>query len=203
MTDFVERRAEVETTLDEARRARGAAMLDGKRVDHRAVTDAEGELAAIDAAETERTRRERAAADQQWRTRRDRLRGELARQEELRLAAIADANAAARTLAAALGRVLAISDGVARLAHQIAGKAAPMPLGAPAVRSRLGGRLAAILASVPGCRARLGSCSWSHFSLYGDADEWLDAEHKIMAPHLAPLIGKDKTNGTGRDKDGD
>ncbi len=61
MTDIGDRRIEAEAKLGKLRSARGAATLDNKAFDPAEIASLESELASLDAAEGEATRRERAA----------------------------------------------------------------------------------------------------------------------------------------------
>jgi hypothetical protein len=105
-----ERRAEAETRLERLQRERGAAMVDGGPVDHQAIAVAEAELAAMVEAEGVATARERALAAEAEAERVSRLRAQVLNANVERLAAIHDAEVAARTMVAAFKRAFAAID---------------------------------------------------------------------------------------------
>jgi hypothetical protein len=114
-----ERRIEAETRLARLQRERGAAMVDGGPVDHQAIAEVEAQLAALTEAEGIVTNRERAAAAEAERERQERLRAQVANSNIERLAAIRDAEVAARTMVAAFKRAFAAIDTMSAAATAI------------------------------------------------------------------------------------
>lgn len=189
-------RQEIEDRLTALRRERGAATLDGKAFNPAAIVAMEHELEALDDAEGEKTRRDREAAERQHDGSQARLRKQLADLEVSRLAAIAEANAAACQLAESIGRAITVSENMARVAYQLTGYSSPIVLQKNTLVSRLCGRLSAVMASIPGHRGRLGGIQWSGGSLYRGGDDWAEAEKALAANHLEHLIGKGTSNGS-------
>jgi hypothetical protein len=105
MMDFEAARAEVEERLISLREARGRAIVAGEKFDPHAIEDAERELAGLDDAERQQTRLDREAADAEAAKHRGALIVAVKQVETERLAALADAEMATRTLASALARL--------------------------------------------------------------------------------------------------
>ncbi|API58747.1 hypothetical protein BSL82_04975 [Tardibacter chloracetimidivorans] len=103
MIDLADRRMALSVELDELEAAQGAAVLDGKPFDPATISAKRSELAAIDAAEAENTRRERVAAAAVQAERRAAIRDEM----KVSLAGYEDAlvraQRAAKALAEAVG----------------------------------------------------------------------------------------------------
>jgi len=156
---LAERRDDALARLDSLRRQRGAAVLDGKTFDDRAIIAAEQEIDALAQAEVESVRRER---DEEA----DRLTGiaamlldDLADKECERLTAICRAEKGARELVAGLADTLKAAGEMRELARRL-GKPVPAKLDGPALASRLSQRLVAILSTLPGHRYRFGAVEW-------------------------------------------
>jgi hypothetical protein len=135
----------------------------------------------------------RAAAEQrleeEWRARRKALLDE----EDVRLGAIADAEAAARALADAIGRTLASNARMASLAQALSpnGKV-PMALNGADLVMRMAARLAAVMSTVKddkGRRGWLGPIEWKGVhSVHPVNQDWHADEEKRIAAGLQPLI---------------
>jgi len=193
-------REALEGKLSDLRRQRGAAILDGKKYDATAILSAADELAALEDVEGERTRRDRLAADRVRAEQATKLRTELVAAKEDYTAAWTDAEGAVRDLVDAVRRVIEGAATMTRLAHDLTGESAPIPVSPSAVVSRLGGRIGAVLATIPGHRSRLGGLSWTGTSLYDASKDFAGAESALVAKHLTPLLEKPK-NGNGSSKD--
>lgn len=181
-------RVAIETKLDSLRRDRGAALLDGRKFDAGEISRLENDLAALDDANGERARRQRAAAQAEWQCEQAQQRARVVTLEADRLAAVAVAEQAARSLAAAIGKVIEVSMDEAAALHKATG-AAPMALHRPDVENRLAGRLSAVMQTVKGHRHRVGHIDWiaGHFRPETD---WRQAEQDLLQRHIQQLEGK-------------
>lgn len=177
----------IEDRIETLKRERGAAKLDGRKFDDSAIGTLETELKALDDADGERARRDRAAAQAEVEEQRAKLRGRVAELEAERLAAVGDAERAARELAGAIGRVIEISMDEASTLHAATG-AVPMPLHRTDVENRLSGRLAAVMQTVKGNRCRVGHIDWIAGHYKAETD-WKEAEQAVLANHLQHING--------------
>jgi hypothetical protein len=128
------------------------------------------------------------------------LRKHLAGLEAERLAAVEEAEHAARSLAESLTRVLKVTTDMARTAHAITGDAAPVVLAMTSLATRMAGRLSAVMQTIPGHKARLGGIEWRGASLYPADQDWRTHEEKVVAPHIKPLITERQPNGADSDQ---
>lgn len=179
--DFMARRASLAASIEEMRAAEGAALLDGEKFNRAPLDRLRAELEALDAAEGEASRRDaEKAAIEAARLRKERL-AALVKAEDARLAALSNAEAAARELCDALvaaekakGEVLAINS-------QLGGK----PIMALLDHSnRVSRRLSAIMGPVSGLTRRYGQIEFRE-SLPQERGPWRDSEAALVAPFLA------------------
>jgi hypothetical protein len=188
-------REAIETKITEARRQRGAALLDGIRIDSASIAALQAHLDALDDAAGERTRRERDTAEAARQTKLAGLRKHLAGLETERLAAIDEAEHHARSLAEKLARVFAVTKQMGAVAHEITGGDVPIVLHGTSVVTRMAGRLASVMQTIPNHRGRLGGLEWRGAGLYPADQSWRDHEQKVVAPHVKPIT-EGKSNGT-------
>jgi hypothetical protein len=156
----------------------------------------EAEIAEIDSqlGVRERDSREKAAAakEQRWLEQR----AELLRVEELRLKAVADAEAATRALVDAINRALEHTGKLAELARALsANHRVPSALSVHDLAARFGGRIAGQMQGVKGFRARLGSISWTGGALFPAGHDWKSDEESRMANAvIGPLIERGRAD---------
>jgi hypothetical protein len=172
--DLAARREAANAKLAGLRAGAGAAVLDGgKAANWQDLAAAEAELTAVDAAEAERTRREREAEAAPIAALRQTLKAELKEAEQRKLVAVGRAETAARDFVAAMGDVLADAAAVRGVCARLG---VPPPDGAdgPELMTRLGQHLGATQSGIAGrapapvwlCRvtfhrAALGIGRWS------------------------------------------
>lgn len=181
-------RSAIEDRIETLKRERGAAKLDGRKFDGSAIETLETELAALNDADGERARRDRAAAQAEIEEQRTKLRGQLATIEQDRLAAVADAEKAARSLSESIGRVIECSGDLATTLHRLTG-AVPTELHVAEIENRLASRLSAVMRTTKGrSRYRIGHLDWlaSHFS---PETNWQEAEKALLEKHLQHIEG--------------
>jgi len=135
--------------LDELRRERGVAKLEGKAFDSRQIVEAEAELDAIAAAQVEAERRRREEQEAAAQARRVELRAHITEALDARSKAITEAELAVYKLASALEQLLTTSKDVSRT-MQALGHNAPMSMDENSVKLRASLRMAAILGPVCG-----------------------------------------------------
>jgi hypothetical protein len=197
-TNLETRRAEITTKLESLRVSPQVAEL-VTRADQ-AVRSFKAEAAALEyqiadldrevgaKARHQRTEAQRNRQDE-WLQRRKALLEE----SEVRLTAIADAQAATRALVDAINRTLASNARMAKLAQQLSvnGKL-PMALSATELVSRISGRIGSVLGTIKDHRHRFGSLQWPGGSsgLYpANGPEWREAEESLVARQLLqPLL---------------
>jgi hypothetical protein len=147
--DWATRKRDAIDRLDQLRRDRGVARLDGTSFDDRSIIEAESEIDALGAAEVEAERRQRAERDAAIERRRGELRAQMVDSLDRRSKAIIEAEAALFKLASALEVLLSTSKETS-LTIQNLGHSAPFSLNATDVRLRASIRMAAILGPVCG-----------------------------------------------------
>jgi hypothetical protein len=135
--------------LDELRRERGVAKLEGKAFDSRQIVEAEAELDAIAAAQVEAERRRREEQEVAVQARRAELRAHLTETLDARSKAITEAELAVYKLASALEQLLATSKDVSRTMRAL-GHPAPSSVDETTIKLRASLRIAAILGPVCG-----------------------------------------------------
>lgn len=187
-------RADIEAEIALLKNERGQGKLDGRDVAGitAKIAALQDEAEALSEADGALAMRERDAAEQRRLGRLAELRSELAGLEEERLGAIERANAAALNLRDALNAWLAISKKEVAVAHAISGEAAPGGLMHPDIERRIVGRLSGVLCGIKGCEHRLRGFVWEMQSLYPATQSWRDAEEKLLAGDLTPLIADAK-----------
>lgn len=190
MTNLGQRRAEAEAEVQHLKAKRGALMLDGRDAgtETARINRLEIELDALTEAEGALAERQRAEAEAKRLARLGELRSELAGLEEQRLEAIEMAELSARNLVDAINKALAANKVMAKLAHQISGTAAPMPMHQPDFVSRLSGRISGLLASIKGHGFRFGGFTWFSQGLYPASQNWAEREVACLKAHIEPLI---------------
>lgn len=181
MLSLDDRKTEVLSRLDELRQARGSAYLDGAPFDHADIETAERELEAIVAAEGEAARRERATHAKAVEVRRREMWVAVARTEERRLAAVDDAQKAAKDMAAAIAQALACGVEITDLASQL--DPAMMLSLRDDFAERLSRHLAMELRAAVAFNRKWGAIQ---FPEHRDCDRgsWRAAEEKIAHPKL-------------------
>ena len=170
---------ELEEKLDQLRRQRGAAVLDGKKVDNNSVAAVEAEIAALNDAAAEETRRSRAQAEATHQSDLSVKRTQLAALIQADLDDTKEAEAGARQLAAAYSRKLERNTVMVKLAHEITRGPAPLALFAPEVVIRLACQLAAVMSSIPKHRYRFGAITWNR-GVRTPEESWVETEFQTL-----------------------
>jgi hypothetical protein len=145
----------------------------------------------IDTAFDVTARDQREAAAQRYRDRMEASRAALVEEEQARLQAIADAEAATRALVDAINRAIAGNVKMGQLARELtASGKAPPALNANDLVERFSGRISGLMATVRGHPVRLGfnGVEWKGGSLYPPDRSWRDDEEKRIAAGIQPLI---------------
>jgi len=192
--DLAQVRTEAETELEELRRERAIATLDGTTFSRQdRIRALENRLAALDGAEGVQADRDRDAAETRRLARLAELRSELAAQTGEYFEAVDQAEMAARNLVDALGKALDASARMGKTAHAITDTAIPMGIAVTEVARRLAGRLGGLMSSIrPRSNAvtsqRFAHIVWGMTGLYQPADVWLDKEHRAIDAQIAPII---------------
>jgi hypothetical protein len=195
-TDLEGKRAALDSKLQTLRMSPVAADLvrkaDAAVSQYRAeASELEQQIAEIDAHLGVREQDRRTAAakarEQQWRDQRQALVAE----QDVLLAAVADAEAATRALVDALDRTFASNARMARIARDLSTThKVPLGLSGTDLVSRMAGRLASVMKTVKGHPHRLGTAlEWRGASLYQPDTCWRDDEEKKLAAGvIQPLL---------------
>jgi DNA repair exonuclease SbcCD ATPase subunit len=164
------------------------------------VAELEEQISELDRAIGAKARSRRAEAERDRQDQRTAQRQQLVEEEEVRLQAVADAEAAARALAKAINDLLASNARLGALARALSANGKmPSVLGESELVSRTAGRIAGLMAvAIKGRPYQFGSIVWQGGSLYPENQVWRNAEEALIARHLLqPLLSqeKGKTNG--------
>jgi hypothetical protein len=181
-------REELQAALDDLRRERGSATLAGRAFDSDQIAAIQAQLDAIQDAEAEAARRQRAENEGAHSAELTAKRAELRGLIEEDLMDTADMQEAANLLIGCFRRKLERIQVMARLAYDITGKPAPVCLSRP-------DRLSAVMHSglpLPN-KARLGPLAFSPGVEKADV-KWWEVDAATFAKHLNPIIGEE-TNG--------
>ncbi|MGO7575916.1 hypothetical protein ACC699_13675 [Rhizobium ruizarguesonis] len=175
--------------LDELRRERGVATLEGKAFDSRQIVDAEAELDAVAAAQVEAERRRRVEQEAATQARRVELRAHLTETLDLRSKALREAELATYKLASALEQLLTTSKDACRT-MQALGHNAPMSMDENSIKLRASLRMAAILGPV--CGSSFGRISFpiARGPHLADGTSLRDSWHDSDALKIASDISK-------------
>ncbi|MBX5148060.1 hypothetical protein [Rhizobium lentis] len=194
--DWEGRRRVASDHLDELRRVRGVAKLEGRAFDSRQIVEAEAELDAIAAAQVEAERRRREEQEAAAQAKRVELRANLTETMDARSKAITEAELATYKLASALEQLLATSRDVSRIIQAL-GHSAPMSMEENSVKLRASLRMAAILGPV--CGNAFGRISFpvARGPHLADGtsllDSWHDSDALKIASDLSKVITAEKT----------
>lgn len=146
---------------------------------------------AFDVSEQERRAAAEREREEAWRTKRKALLDE----EDRRLEAVADAEAAARALADAVGRALASNQRMIGLAQSISADGrAPTVLSRNDLVQRLAFSISSIMATVPGHGLALGPVRWHLHGQYPAARDWRADEERRVAAGLQQIIETGKAD---------
>lgn len=181
-----ERISAAEAKLSGLRARRGSALLDGEVIDAGEVAALESEIAALQDAQGEQVRRERAAAGQ---ARASHIAEQRARYRELekkRDASLRSSEAGFREGIAGLEEAEAYTAEMASLAHQITG-GVPSPLNSFDFIRRMSNNICAVLSR--GKRGRIGNLELHH-SMAKPNDVWADTEERLMKVHSQLIYGE-------------
>jgi uncharacterized protein YfiM (DUF2279 family) len=180
-------REAVETKIAEARRQRGAALLDGAKFDGKMIADLEAHLAALDDAAGVAVSREREAAEQaRLAAAAAELKIALAAEKE-RLDGYAEIEAATRALREGLQKIFKANVTEADAICAMTGKK-PGALYLNATLSEIAGRFCSIIATLPQCRAGLGPLKHvRERNGFPPGSDWRAAQAKKMKPTLDEL----------------
>jgi len=184
------KRRDVHAKLAGLQAQRGASLLDGKKFDDAEVSALQDELVALEDAAAEQTRRDRKAAEDEFRTHRASIRKRLTDTERDRLNSWEQAESHLRAYAKEVEKLRRIHAVAADLARQLGG-AVPLGLAAMSVDTRIANRISAIMGEIPGCRYRLGHINW-HPGTTRAQQRWADEEDKLLGRALNELL-KDTT----------
>jgi hypothetical protein len=182
--DWTTRKREAIDRLDQLRRDRGVALLDGQSFDDRSIIHAEAELDAIDAAEVEAERRRRVEHEAAVARRRAELRAELVDLLDQRSKAIIEAELAAYKLASALELILSTSRSGSRIIQAL-GYNAPQSLSDYSTKLGASWRLAAILGPVCGTEFGRISLPVARGPVLPDGSKVIDSWHDADALKIA------------------
>lgn len=187
VVNLSERQAEAEERLAELRRKRGAAILDGKKIDAGEMTALEAEIVSLSDAQAEKVRRDRKAAQATWEREQDALREQYAALQATYLSKWREAEVALATYAEAAAWILRTGGTMRSVGHVIEGFPVPIQLAENEICSRIGGRMSALMANVPGHRGRLGGVEWNGGSLYTPQRPWQQDEERVIGA-AAPIM---------------
>jgi len=183
-----ERISAAEAKLSGLRARRGSALLDGESIDAGEVSALEQEIAALQDAQGEVVRRERAAA---WQAREAFLSKEQSRLREVFAKYLKDWSEAEKYERAYAAKVAEIKAGHAEMvaiAHELEGKV-PSTLAPLGLATRIGNYITAVLSSIPGHRHRIGHLEL-HQSHTKPGDSWSEAEARLLQETIDKLTEK-------------
>ena len=159
MADLSTQLADAESRLEAAKKMAGAAMLEGRDIDHMAMAAIEAEITSIHAAGGEIARREREAAAEAERSRIAGLKDKLRRIDADRLEAAEKAEKAAKDLCSALRLWIAFNSDAARIVRSLKGGGAGL-LDPMETEMRISHMLGSTLKPLFGNRRKLGQISF-------------------------------------------
>lgn len=194
--DWTARKHEASDRLDELRRERGEALLDGTPIDNQTIIDAEAALDAISAAEAGQEARARSAWAARESERKERLREQLEGVMTERTTAMDNAEKACWALATALTALLDTSANACQI-FQALGLRQPLHLSVASVKLRAGMRISAILHPVTG--RTFGNITFpeARGPILPDgtrlADSWSDADANQIAAQMAAVLTHEVT----------
>lgn len=175
---LTEARQEALGRIDRLKAARGAAVLDGDAFDDAELRHAEAELTALDDAEAELTRRQRAAAADEWSRLRQGLMAELKKRDAARLDAVDRFQTAACEMVAALNDVLDESDAERAAFNRLGIQILP-GLTEPELCRRLSIYLGSVLSTIRRHPRRFSGLQW-FFTGSPQPSDWAEAEAKAV-----------------------
>jgi hypothetical protein len=176
---------------DDLRRERGQATIAGRSFDSDKIAAVQSQLDAIQDAEAEIARRQRAENENVYSAELTAKRTELRGLIDEDLHDSQEMQEAANMLVAAFSRKLERIQVMAKLAHDITGKPAPVCLSRPELERRLGYRLGAVMHSglpLPN-KARLGPLAFTPGNERADV-KWWETDNATFAKHLGPIVGE-------------
>lgn len=185
---------ELESKLSSLKRARGAAALDGRKFDSTAIDAVQAEIDARSDADGELARRKRETADVAFHAKLKAQRVELGAVKAAYLEDTKQAQEHVRGAAAAISRMLAAAEKMARLSHEITGDAAPTALFHSDLKLRAGNRMSSIMGTIPGAKLRLGGAQW-HSGPYQPDQDWHAAETALLDRQLNPIVNGEIEHG--------
>lgn len=185
MAAFADRRADLMQEREALRRARGAAMLDGKDFDACRLTAIGDALVALDDAEIEEARRAAAEAATALEQSRAGVRAEITEHDSARLQALAKAETAAREMVTQLAEFVRLGSAIADSCDDL-GTAPPVVLSRSDIDTRLSRRLAAALGPIQSSAYSFGVIEWN--SIPFTAEGWVDAERATTRTCIAELL---------------
>lgn len=159
MADLHSQLLDAEGRLEAAKRAAGAAVLEGRDVDHMAMAAIESEITALYAAGGELARQEREAVAEAERSRIAGLREKLRRIDADRLDAVEKAERAAKDLCSALRLWIAFNTDAARIVRALKGGGGGL-LDPIETEMRISHMLGSVLKPLFGNRRKLGQISF-------------------------------------------
>jgi hypothetical protein len=181
---LAKRRTEREAELAVLERAQAVAVLDGDAFDASRLIECRLELAALDGAEAEAVRRERAAESAEKAQERAEARKGLSDSLEAYLAAVERAEASAKAMVADLVLVETLADAMRGQCRVVGGAMLPIPLEQNDTRLKLSAMLVTQLAPL-GVRNRIGCMEWSSVAPMPD---WPATARKYVGGALKPFI---------------
>lgn len=187
MTDATldSRRSEAERRLAEGRRRRGAAVLDDGDLGHAVVAEAAATVEALDEAEAEQVRRQRAADAAAGERRRAEIRAEVRLAEQRRREATAAAEQAARDMVANLLEVEREAETINAAAVKL-GLPAPTGLSVHSIRDHFSDYVTALFFAA-GARTGYGRAHWNSPRVKATVN-WAEAEKARVLGGINALL---------------
>lgn len=174
---LAERRTATATELETLEREQAVAVLDGKSFDAKRLAECREELAALDGADAEQVRRDRAATAAQGVHHKAETRSAMAETLKAYLDAVEGAEAAARTMVDGFKQADAKADQMRRQIRSLGGMS-PTSLDPNETRLKHSAMLATALATLNHPN-RFGALTWTSVPPIPD---WSGYVHKFVAP---------------------
>lgn len=192
--DFGVQRKEIQARIDELRRLRAKAAVEGKKFpDGAALFEAETALEVLGDAEGEIVRQKRIDESRTEAARRAELREQIAEKSAVYFESVAKAEQGAREMCEGLKQAKVLAREIMILFSAI-GERAPGGLHAPSWERRFSERLSALLKTVSENFTRFGDIEYAT-SWRKPKESWLDSEHREIAALLPLIKPKGKDNG--------
>jgi len=187
----MEAREALQDRISTLRQQRGAAVLDKRGFDSKALVQAEADLAALDDAQDVRVARAREGSEAERQKRLAEARTEFRTGEANFLSHIRKAQEHALATRDAINAALEANKGQGRLAHEISGeRGVPIVFNVREVENILACLLSADMSRINYPKTRLGPILWP-VSHYKPGLDWGEVFAKKRAAETEKLVGKD------------